>query len=166
MLNKSDILADFRENAAELRKITSTIDLVKNDKDVSITNIDIHGYASPDGPYDNNVRLANNRAAALRNYVCNLYTIDKKLFTYHATPEDWEGFKKKVEASHLADKSAILAVANSSLAPDAKDQKIKKLYPASYRYIMSEIYPRLRHSRLIDFRSLGYQQLHHGRQLL
>lgn len=145
-LNKSDILADFRENATELRKITSTIDLVKNDKDVSITNIDIHGYASPDGPYDNNVRLANNRAAALRNYVCNLYTIDKKLFTYHATPEDWEGFKKKVEASHLADKSAILAVANSSLAPDAKDQKIKKLYPASYRYIMSEIYPRLRHS--------------------
>lgn len=145
-LNKSDILADFRENAAELRKITSTIDLVKNDKDVSITNIDIHGYASPDGPYDNNVRLANNRAAALRNYVCNLYTIDKKLFTYHATPEDWEGFKKKVEASNLADKSAILAVANSSLAPDAKDLKIKKLYPASYRYIMSEIYPRLRHS--------------------
>lgn len=145
-LNKSDILADFRENATELRKITSTIDLVKNDKDVSITNIDIHGYASPDGPYDNNVRLANNRAAALRNYVCNLYTIDKKFFTYHATPEDWEGFKKKVEASNLADKSAILAVANSSLAPDAKDLKIKKLYPASYRYIMSEIYPRLRHS--------------------
>ena len=145
-LNKSDILADFRENASELRKITSTIDLVKNDKDVSITNIDIHGYASPDGPYANNVRLANNRAAALRNYVCNLYTIDKKLFTYHTTPEDWEGFKKKVEASNLADKSAILAVANSSLAPDAKDQKIKKLYPASYRYIMSEIYPRLRHS--------------------
>lgn len=119
---------------------------MKNDKDVSIINIDIHGYASPDGPYANNVRLANNRAAALRNYVCNLYTIDKKLFTYHATPEDWEGFKKKVEASNLADKSAILAVANSSLAPDAKDQKIKKLYPASYRYIMSEIYPRLRHS--------------------
>ena len=145
-LNKSDILADFRENATELRKITSTIDLVKNDKDVSITNIDIHGYASPDGPYDNNVRLANNRAAALRNYVCNLYTIDNKLFTYHATPEDWEGFKKKVEASNLADKSAILAVANSSLTPDAKDLKIKKLYPASYRYIMSEIYPRLRHS--------------------
>lgn len=145
-LNKSDILADFRENAAELRKITSTIDLVKNDKDVSITNIDIHGYASPDGPYDNNKRLANNRAAALRNYVSNLYTIDDKLFTYHATPEDWEGFKKKVEASNLADKTAILAIANSSLAPDAKNQKIKKLYPASYHYIMSEIYPRLRHS--------------------
>lgn len=146
VVNKSNILANFRENATELKKITSTIDLVKNDKNVEITDIDIHGFASPDGSYANNKRLANERAAALRNYVSSLYTLNSKLFTYHATPEDWEGFKKKVEASNLADKSAILAVANSSLAPDAKDQKIKKLYPASYRYIMSEIYPRLRHS--------------------
>lgn len=140
------LLANFRENATELGKITKTIDLVKNDKDVEITNIDIHGYASPDGPYTNNQRLANARAAALRNYVSGLYELDDKLFTFHATPEDWEGFKKKVSESSLADKEAILKIANSSLAPDAKDQKIKKLYPASYRYIMSDIYPRLRHS--------------------
>lgn len=145
-LNKSDILANFRENATELGKITKTIDLVKNDKDVEITNIDIHGYASPDGPYTNNQRLANARAAALRNYVSGLYELDDKLFTFHATPEDWEGFKKKVSESSLADKEAILKIANSSLAPDAKDQKIRKLYPASYRHIMSDIYPRLRHS--------------------
>lgn len=145
-VNKSDILADFRENAAELGKITSTIDLVKNDKNVSITGIDIHGYASPDGPYANNKRLANERAAALRNYVSGLYDLEDKLFTYHATPEDWEGFKKKVAASDLADKEVILQIANSSLAPDAKDLKIRKSYPASYRIIMNEIYPRLRHS--------------------
>lgn len=145
-LNKSDILADFHENAGELKKITSTIDLVKNDKNVTITGIDIHGYASPDGPYANNKRLAHERAAALRNYVCGLYDLADKIFTYHATPEDWEGFKKKVAASNLTDKEAILKIANSSLAPDDKDMKIRKLYPASYRVIMSEIYPRLRHS--------------------
>lgn len=145
-LNKSDILANFRENASELKKITSTIDLVKNDNNVSITSIDIHGYASPDGSYANNKRLANERAAALRNYVSSLYTLDNKLFTYHATPEDWEGFKKKIAESNLADKKAILEIANSALDPDAKDQKIRKLYPASYRYILDNIYPRLRHS--------------------
>lgn len=119
------LLANFRENATELGKITKTIDLVKNDKDVEITNIDIHGYASPDGPYANNQRLANARAVALRNYVSGLYELDDKLFTFHATPEDWEGFKKKVSESSLADKEAILKIANSSLAPDAKDQKIR-----------------------------------------
>ena len=146
VVNKSNILADFRENAAELQKITSTIDLVKNDKNVEITDIDIHGYASPDGSYANNKRLANERAAALRNYVCSLYKLDSKLFTYQATPEDWAGFKKKIQASNLTDKEAILEIANSSLAPDEKDLKIRKLHPASYRYIMEHIYPRLRHS--------------------
>ena len=146
VVNKSNILANFRENATELKKITSTIDLVKNDKNVEITDIDIHGFASPDGSYANNKRLANERAAALRNYVSSLYTINSKLFTYQATPEDWEGFKKKIQASHLADKEAILEIANSSLAPDDKDLKIRKLHPASYRYILDHIYPRLRHS--------------------
>lgn len=61
-------------------EITSTIDLVKNDKNVEITDIDIHGFASPDGSYANNKRLANERAAALRNYVSSLYTINSKLF--------------------------------------------------------------------------------------
>lgn len=69
VVNKSYILANFRENATELKKITSTIDLVKNDKNVEITDIDIHGFASPDGSYANNKRLANERAAALRKYV-------------------------------------------------------------------------------------------------
>ena len=146
VVNKSNILANFRENATELKKITSTIDLVKNDKNVEITDIDIHGFASPDGSYANNKRLANERAAALRNYVSSLYTLNSKLFTYQATPEDWEGFKKKIQASHLADKEAILEIANSSLAPDDKDLKIRKLHPASYRYILDQIYPRLRHS--------------------
>lgn len=76
----------------------------------------------------------------------SLYTLNCKLFTYQATPEDWEGFKKKIQASHLADKKAILEIANSSLAPDDKDLKIRKLHPASYRYILDHIYPRLRHS--------------------
>ena len=146
VVNKSNILANFRENATELKKITSTIDLVKNDKNVEITDIDIHGFASPDGSYANNKRLANERAAALCNYVSSLYTLNSKLFTYQATPEDWEGFKQKIQASHLADKEAILEIANSSLAPDDKDLKIRKLHPASYRYILDYIYPRLRHS--------------------
>jgi len=145
-VNRSAILADFRDNAKELAKITSTIALVKNDKNVSITNIDIHGYASPDGPYANNERLANERSSALRNYVSGLYTLDSKLFTYHATAEDWAGFEKKIAESELSDRAAILNIANSNLAPDDKDRKIRSEHPQSYRYIIDNIYPRLRHS--------------------
>ena len=71
-VNKTDIVVDLFDNTRELAKITKTIDLVRDDKNVEITGINIHGFASPDGPYANNERLARERAASLKNYVSHL----------------------------------------------------------------------------------------------
>lgn len=145
-VNKTNIVADLFENARELAKITKTIDLVRNDKNVQITGINIHGFASPDGPYANNERLARERAAALKSYVAKLYPIEAKLFSSNSTPEDWDGFRSKVQKSHLANKDEILKISNSNLAPDDKDMRIRQLYPQDYAVIMNDIYPQLRHS--------------------
>lgn len=145
-VNKTDIVVDLFDNTRELAKITKTIDLVRDDKNVEITGINIHGFASPDGPYANNERLARERAASLKNYVSHLYTIDNKLFSSNSTPEDWNGFRHKVQQSQLANKEEILKIANSNLAPDDKDKRIRQLYPQDYAVILSDIYPRLRHS--------------------
>ncbi len=146
-VNKWDILTNFHENTTELNKITSTIDLVKNDKNVEITGIDIHGYASPEGSYANNTKLANNRAAAVSNYVKNLYRIDSNLFTHHATPEDWEGLKAKLAESSLEERQALLKIAgDNSLNPDERDHKMRRIYPEAYAIMLNTIYPRLRHS--------------------
>lgn len=145
-VNKTDIVVDLFDNSRELAKITKTIDLVREDKNVQITGINIHGFASPDGPYANNERLARERAASLKNYVANLYPINAKLFSSNSTPEDWNGFRRKVQQSNLANKEEIIKISNSSLAPDDKDKRIRQLYPQDYAVIMSDIYPRLRHS--------------------
>lgn len=145
-VNKTDIVVDLFDNTRELAKITKTIDLVRDDKNVEITGINIHGFASPDGPYANNERLARERAASLKNYVSHLYTIDNKLFSSNSTPEDWDGFRHKVQQSQLANKEEILKISKSNLAPDDKDKRIRQLYPQDYAVIMSDIYPRLRHS--------------------
>ena len=145
-VNKTDIMVDLFDNSRELAKITKTIDLVREDKNVQITGINIHGFASPDGPYANNERLARERAASLKNYVANLYPINAKLFSSNSTPEDWDGFRRKVQQSNLANKEEIIKISNSSLAPDDKDKRIRQLYPNDYAVIMSDIYPRLRHS--------------------
>lgn len=145
-VNKTDIVADLFENTRELAKITNTIDLVRNDKNVEIDGINIHGYASPEGSYANNERLARERAAALKNYVAQLYPIDANLFSSDYTPEDWDGFRRKVQQSQLANKDEILKISDSGLAPDDKDKRIRQLYPQDYAVIMKDIYPRLRHS--------------------
>ena len=145
-VNKTDIVVDLFDNSRELAKIMKTIDVVREDKNVEITGINIHGFASPDGPYANNERLARERAASLKNYVANLYPINAKLFSSNSTPEDWDGFRRKVQQSNLANKEEIIKISNSSLAPDDKDKRIRQLYPHDYAVIMSDIYPRLRHS--------------------
>ena len=146
VVNKTNILPDYRQNRKELAKITGTIDLVKHDPLVSITEINIHGYASPEGKYDANKRLAEGRAESLKNYVKGLYTLPDRLFTSSATPEDWVGLRKLVEQSDIADKTAILEVIDSNMEPDAKDQALRQRFPKSYAIMLRDMYPALRHT--------------------
>ena len=147
VVNKTNILPDYRNNRREIAKIVATIDLVKNDPNVSITEINIHGYASPEGSYANNTRLADGRAASLKEYVKSLYTLPDRLFTSNATPEDWDGLRRLVEASDLPEKNEILAlIDDKNLDPDFRDNEIRRRFPQTYQFMLREWYPGLRHS--------------------
>lgn len=147
VVNKTDINPNYRKNPDELAKIIGTIDKVKNDKDVTITEIKIHGYASPEGPYANNVRLASGRAAALVDYVKNLYKFLASVkFISQSTPEDWAGLREYVAGHDLANKTSLLNLIDSDMEPDAKDAAIKRQFPANYAFLLANVYPGLRHS--------------------
>ena len=145
-VNRTELYPDYMTNPAELRKITGTIDSVRGDKDITITSIFIKGFASPEGPYDNNVRLAKGRTATLKQYVETLYHFAPGFIRTDFLPEDWPGLKKYVEGSSLANRAAILAIIDSPLEPDARDAKLKATYPADYDFLLRTVYPSLRHS--------------------
>jgi len=143
---KSVINADFRNNSRELAKIAQTINNIKGDKDITMTGMSIKGYASPDGSYSLNARLAEARTIALKDYVQNLYSFKKDFIKTSSDPEDWTGLKAWVEKSDLVNKAGILDIINSDLEPDAKDARIKKDYPTDYAFLLKNVYPTLRHS--------------------
>lgn len=147
-VNRTEIHPDYRNNPRELGKIIETINVVRNDTNATIRAIGIHGYASPEGPYDNNVRLSIGRAAALRDYVKLLYRFgDEVKFDVRNTPEDWAGLDSLVLASNLSVKPELLAlIRNTALAPDARDAEIKRRWPDTYRFMLDTWYPALRHS--------------------
>lgn len=146
-VNRVELHPDYRDNPTELRKIVETINLVKDDKNTTITNIDIHGYASPESPYKHNAYLAENRAKTLRDYVSDLVKLPEDKFTVSSTPEDWEGLREAVEGSNLEHKQAILElIDDQSLDPDVKEQRVKAKYPEDYRFMLATFYPALRHS--------------------
>lgn len=145
-VNQTVIYPDYRNNTAELRKITATIDSVRNDKDITVTSLSIKGFASPEGSYSNNERLAKGRTEALKNYVENLYHFPTGFIKTSYEPEDWEGLKAWVETSSIANKEGILAIIDSNLAPDPKNTKIQTTYPQQYKWLLANVYPGLRHS--------------------
>ena len=147
-VNKIIIYPEYRRNSTELAKIRASIDTVRNDKNTRLTNIRIHGYASPEGSYANNTRLAKGRTQALVDYVTSYYNFDQNLITSEHTPEDWEGFRKFVEASTMNKKEEVLRIMNDpNMNIDLKERNIAGLIgPQAYQNLLKECYPALRHS--------------------
>jgi outer membrane protein OmpA-like peptidoglycan-associated protein len=145
-VSKMDIQPSYRNNEAEIAKITNSIDVVKSDDDATITSITIKGYASPESSYANNTRLAEGRTASLKGYIESLYNFDSDLITTAYEPEDWAGLERYVEASSLKNRDNILAIIRSESDPDNKEWVLKSSYPEEYAYLLANCYPALRHS--------------------
>lgn len=149
VVNRTELKPDYMINRQELAKIINSIDYVRNDPDATITHVHIKGFASPEGPWKNNVRLATGRTETLRRYVRDLYKFDDKTITSSFEPEDWQGLRAYVADSmniHLDNRAGLLEIIDSALEPDEKDHTLRRRFPADYKTILSEIYPWLRHS--------------------
>lgn len=145
-VNGVTVQADQGTNRAELAKIVSTLERVRKDGNVKITEIAIHGYASPEATYAHNTYLAESRTKAVVEYVKGLNgEIPSELYTVRSTPEDWEGVRSYVAGSTLPEREAILKlIDDGTLDPDAKDWRLKLRYPEAYAELLSKVYPKLR----------------------
>lgn len=144
-VDRTELHPDYRNNPRELQKIVNTINLVRNDRNVSITSISLHGYASPESPFAHNAELAQGRARTIKDYVRRLMNLDEGLFRIETTAEDWAGLRTAVSGSNLTHKAQILElIDNTTLNPDAKEWRIKLTYPDDYRFMLQNYYPALR----------------------
>ena len=147
-VSKTTIYPDYRRNPEELKKIIATIDLVKNDANTRITEIDIVGYASPEGNYNSNARLAQGRSEALKKYVQDLYHFEQDIIKVNSIPEDWQGLRDYVANSNFVQKNEMLSLLdNEKLSYDARELRLKTFDGGkAYAILLSECYPALRHS--------------------
>ena len=145
-VNQTVIRPDYRRNSTELAAINATIQSVEDDPYATITKVSIKGYASPEGSYANNERLAEGRSRALLDYVKGLHDFGDAEFTVEAEPEDWEGLEKRIAESNVADKDQWLAIIRDAEPADLdrKEAKLKQL--PTYGQVLRDIYPALRHS--------------------
>ena len=146
-VNKTVIYPEYRNNPRELKQIQATIDSVRNNRFATITAVSIMGYASPEGTYERNARLAQGRAEALLDYVRQLYDFGDVEFSVSSVPEDWDGLRRMTEASFLPEKEQVLAIIDGTDIFAGRERKLMDLKGGVvYRFMLREWFPALRHS--------------------
>ncbi len=144
-VGRSIILPSYRRNPGELARIDGMFSEIRNDRDFTIQQIVIEGYASPDGPYDTNDRLSRERAEALKNYIRNSYSIPDHLFVVRNTPEDWDTLVEMLSRSDMPEKDRILDVIRTVGIFDGRESRLMRMDGGRpYRFMLNEMFPELR----------------------
>ncbi len=145
-VGKTFVNPEFGRNAAELEKIRRMIDLVQDDKDLTIKRIVIVGYASPEGSLAMNERLSEGRAKALRDYLQSRYpAIPGSLYSIRFGGENWDDLVEAVQTSDMPDKQAVLDIIDRYSIIGGREAKLMALKGGTpWRYMLREMFPSLR----------------------
>ena len=148
-------LRSSETGSKQMKDFQAAIKDANNDEKKAINNLEVSGYASPDGGMELNTKLADNRQANAQKFLQKQMKKDKVDAEIEAstTAEDWEGFQKAMENSNIQDKQVVLNVLNMYSDPEERENQIKNL-SAVYKNIANDILPQLRRSRLILTRDL------------
>jgi len=144
-VNKWNIKPDYMTNPQELMKIHNSVNVVKNDSDVTIRKMTIEGYASPEGNYNHNLMLSEKRTEALKKYL-EVTNIARGIrIEASGKGENWTGFMKYLrEQTNIPQHSRLLTIANSNLSPDEKERQMRRETPEGFSYIVKNGFPSLR----------------------
>ena len=124
---------------------------------LNIRNVEVQAYASPEGGFSFNDKLAGKRQNTSEAYVKSQLkqTGVTTGIDAHYTAQDWDGFQKLVQASNIQDKDVILRVLSMYKDPEQREQQIRNMSEA-FRELADGILPELRRSRLIiNYETIG-----------
>lgn len=145
VVGRHDLLPNFENNAAELAKVDKIIRELKSDKDLTITDFTISGYASPEDTKERNMLLSQRRAETFARYIEKKYGYTRSQFKVEWFGEDWDGLRKAVAASNLANREAIVEIIDNLSDYDARDARIIALDNGqTYNRLLRDFYPSLR----------------------
>jgi hypothetical protein len=149
--------SELKNNSVQ--EFVKLLEQINNDREgLNLKDVEVSAYASPDGGYDLNDKLAAQRQKTTQQYVQQQLkkakladaAVDAKY-----TAQDWEGFQELIQASNIQDKDVILRVLSMYKDPQEREQQIKNISSA-FRELADGILPQLRRSRMIiNYETVG-----------
>ena len=153
--------AELRKSELQNNSVQEFVDLLKrisaDRENMMLGNIEVSAYASPDGGFALNEKLANKRQQNTEGFVKQQMKQTKVEADVEAnyTAQDWEGFQQLVQASDIQDKDVILRVLSMYKDRQEREQQIKNM-SHGFKELADGILPELRRARLtINYETLG-----------
>ncbi|MCR4603602.1 MAG: tetratricopeptide repeat protein [Prevotella sp.] len=149
LINQANLRRSELQNNSVQEFIRLLNDIAANQETLRLNDVQVSAFASPDGGYSINERLAGKRENVAADYVrkeMKKANADAPLETKY-TAEDWEGFQELVGASNIQDKDVILRVLSMYQDPEEREQQIKNISSA-FRELADGILPQLRRARM------------------
>ena len=148
---------------ADIKALSAFVKANAKNERIAIKGLTVDAYASPEGETDMNAHLADDRAETAKKWFMGEMTRNKlaagkndSLYTLNAHGEDWDGFKRAMEASSFADKDLVLRVLTMYPDVNQREKEIKNM-AATYKEISDDILPTLRRSEMtLNYDKVGY----------
>ena len=164
-------LPNNKKNVASLNELNDFIN-----KGWQIKNIDVDGYASPDGEESFNQGLSANRAVTGKQYLIDMFkkwaanknstdfqkNLGGVMINTASHGEDWDGFMQAVQASDMKEKAAIINVVNSQSDFEKRNHEIRNMARV-YKYLANDILPPLRR---VNIKVNSYEPIKSDEQFL
>ncbi|MCH5228555.1 MAG: DUF3575 domain-containing protein [Muribaculaceae bacterium] len=137
VINIAELDTTFVDNGERAADIREFLTEIKNDSLTTITGVDFRGTASPDGSYEFNVWLSENRLRTFKELINSYIDLPDSLIFAQSSDIPWNEFRQRVADSDIDHKEEVLIIIDEGpkLVPfwggrhiDHRLLKLKKLY--------------------------------------
>lgn len=147
-VGKTALREDYMDNAQTLQHIQKYLEYSSR-----IDSITIYSYASPEGPYHLNKRLAAGRGKTMKNYLLKHLpaqsTLPEHLIIIDPTAENWSGLRDLVYYQYPhANRDEVLAVLDRTDISDERRKALLKRLDGgkTWKYLLKHLMPQLRYA--------------------
>ncbi len=143
------------DNAEALDRIITSINTIRRSSDSDVAGMVIAGFASPDGGFEVNDRLAFDRSVALKRYIMDHTGLQDSKILLHNGSEDWRGLRREVENSNMPSKEDVLWIIDNVPVWDSQTQRgregeLMRLDGGlPYKHMFRYFFPKLRNAAYI-----------------
>ena len=152
---KYDIVRGYMDNEHTLRNLVTAINMILSAPDSEVKHIVVAGFASPEGSFEQNNRLAFERAVSVKEYIMQSTGMaDAKIKVYNGS-EDWRGLRAMVVKSSLPEKRQIIEILDHApvVGAGGQESRLTQLRQLNggrtYNYLLNEYFPYLRNGAFI-----------------